>query len=361
MPVIDDRGFPAAERATTNDMSNFLAPNVSPQTKPARPWLVADIGGTNARFGWLAPSSVQVQHVQTLPTAGHAGLAEAAVEYLRRLGQSLGSAYLEPRAAAFAVATAVGLDQISFTNNGWSFSREATRQALALDELLILNDFEALALSLPHLREDQVRSIGPVRQGAPAGAMAVIGPGTGLGVAGIVASGSGWVAVPGEGGHASLSAANDYEAALLAAVHQDYEHVSAERLLSGIGLPVLHCAVARVEGRALASLLTTENIVERGMLSQDEGCSRTLDAFCALLGSFAGNVALILGARGGVYIGGGIVPRLGDRFLASEFRNRFEAKGRFNDYLRAIPTMLITDTLVALSGAQVALEQREPL
>lgn len=342
-------------------MSNFLALKVPPQTKPPRPWLVADIGGTNARFGWLAPSSAEVQHVQTLPTAGHSGLAEAAAEYLRRLSQGMGAAYMAPRAAAFAVATAVGSDQISFTNSGWSFSREATRRALALDELLILNDFEALALSLPHLREDQVRSIGPLRRGAPAGAMAVIGPGTGLGVAGIVAVGAGWVAVPGEGGHASLSAANDYEAALLAAVHQDYAHVSAERLLSGIGLPVLHRAVTRVEGRAVASPATAEDIVERGMSGQDADCSRTLDAFCALLGSFAGNVALILGARGGVYIGGGIVPRLGDRFLASEFRSRFEAKGRFNDYLRAIPTLLITDTLVALSGTRVALEQREPL
>ena len=361
MQGFDDTEFPAAERATTNDMSNLLALQAPPQIKPARPWLVADIGGTNARFGWLAPSSAEVQHVQTLPTAGHAGLAEAAGEYLRRLGQSLGSAYRAPRAAAFAVATAVGSDQVSFTNNGWSFSREATRQALALDELLILNDFEALALSLPHLRQDQVRSVGPVRQGVPAGAMAVIGPGTGLGVAGIVATGSAWVAVPGEGGHASLSAANDYEAAVLAAVRQDYEHVSAERLLSGIGLPVLHCAVTRVEGRASALLVATKVIVERGMSGQDADCSRTLDAFCALLGSFAGNVALILGARGGVYIGGGIVPRLGDRFLSSEFRNRFEAKGRFNDYLRAIPTWLITDTLVALSGTRVALEQRAPL
>jgi glucokinase len=341
-----------------NDKTNVEVPQVASKTKCPRPWLVADIGGTNARFGWLAPDAVQVEHVQTVPASAYAGPAEAARAYLDGLSTNLGAGYQAPLAAAFAVATAVGSDRISFTNSGWSFSREATMRGLALDELLILNDFEALALSLPHLRRDQVRSVGPAGLAVPMAAMAVIGPGTGLGVAGIVSTRGGWVAVPGEGGHASLSSADDFEAALLAAVRQDFEHVSAERLLSGIGLPVLHRAVCQVRGRALSQMLSAELIVERGMAGQDADCSQTLDAFCALLGSFAGNVALIMGARGGVYIGGGIVPRLGDRFFESAFRTRFEAKGRFQDYLRAVPTWLITDTLVALSGTQVALEQR---
>ena len=132
--------------------------------------------------------------------------------------------------------------------------------------------------------------------------------------------------------------------------------MSAERLLSGIGLPVLHRAVAQVLGVPTPGL-TAEDIVGRGLAQTDPVCDRTLDAFCALLGSFAGSVALVLGARGGMFIGGGIVPRLGERFFASAFRERFEAKGRFQDYLRAIPTALITDTLVALTGATLALEQ----
>lgn len=341
-----------------NNMRNSVAaPMLLGADRPG-PWLLADIGGTNARFGWLAADSPEVQHVHTLATSGHAGLVEAAQAYLRRLSVSLGPAYQPPHAAAFAVATAVGFDQISFTNSGWSFSREATRQALALSELLILNDFEALALSLPQLRADQVRRVGPVGMPTGPGAMAVIGPGTGLGVAGIVPAGGGWVAVPGEGGHASLSAADDFEAALLQAVRLDYAHVSAERLLSGIGLPVLHRAVSLVLGRASPTLLVAEVIVERGTTGEDTDCSRTLDCFCALLGSFAGNVALLLGARRGVYIGGGIVPRLGERFFESAFRARFESKGRFQAYLAAIPTLLITDTLAALSGTRVALEQR---
>jgi glucokinase len=132
--------------------------------------------------------------------------------------------------------------------------------------------------------------------------------------------------------------------------------VSAERLLSGIGLPVLHGAVAAVLGQP-GGLLTAGDIVERGLAGDDLACQRTLDSFCALLGSFAGNVALVLGARGGVYIGGGIVPRLGEAFFQSRFRERFEAKGRFDAYLQAVPTYLITDTLAALSGAALALEQ----
>jgi len=329
----------------------------SPAAGPPGPWLLADIGGTNARFGWWTEGAQAAAHVATLPTAAHAGPAAAARAYLARLAQELGASYQPPRAGAFAVATAVGDDHIAFTNNGWAFSRRATQADLALDALLILNDFEALALSLPRLTASQVRAwAAPAAQPAPRGALAVIGPGTGLGVAGLLPTAHGWAAVPGEGGHATLSAADDFEAALLAAVRADYPHVSAERLLSGIGLPVLHRAVAEVLGQPLGAL-SAEQIVERGLAGSDSVCSRTLDCFCALLGSFAGNVALVLGARGGVYIGGGIVPRLGERFFASRFRERFEAKGRFQAYLQAIPTALITDTLAALSGTAQALEQ----
>jgi glucokinase len=186
----------------------------------------------------------------------------------------------------------------------------------------------------------------------------VIGPGTGLGVAGVVETRHGWVALPGEGGHATLSAGDDFEAAVLAWVRREHAHVSAERLLSGIGLPVLYRAVAAVTGQADEGL-PAEQVVDRGVAGTDATASKTLDTFCDFLGAFSGNVALILGARGGVYIGGGIVPRLGERFFASRFRERFEAKGRFEAYLSPIPTALITDTLAALSGAALAVDQQE--
>jgi glucokinase len=174
-------------------------------------------------------------------------------------------------------------------------------------------------------------------------------------VAGVVQTPQGWTALPGEGGHATLAATDEDEARVLAEVRRHFEHVSAERVLSGIGLPVLHRAVCALAGQG-GRELTAAQIVEAGVQGSDAQCQRTLDLFCALLGSFAGNVALTLGARGGVYIGGGIVPRLGARFFQSRFREKFEAKGRFRAYLADIPTALITDTLAALTGAAAALE-----
>jgi glucokinase len=312
------------------------------------PWLVGDVGGTNARFGWVDDPGHGVQHVRQLPVAAHAGPAEAVRAYLALL-----PAGERPRRAAIAVATAVQGDRITLTNSHWRFSRQELQAVLGLDTLLVLNDFEALALSLPRLKAHQLQPhhAPPLARGT----LAVIGPGTGLGVGGVVETAHGWVALPGEGGHATLAPADDFESALLQQVRTRHAHVSAERLLSGIGLPVLHEAVATVTGAPFVAL-GAEAIVERG-LAGDAPCGRTLDCFCALLGGFAGNVALTLGARGGVYIGGGIVPRLGERFFASQFRARFEAKGRFQPYLAAIPTALITDTLAALAGAALALEQ----
>ena len=324
-------------------------------TEASGPWLVADVGGTNARFGWVdGGAGAAVQHIEKLPAAGHAGPADAVRAYLEGIQRRLGAAYRPPRRAAVAVATAVSGDEVAFTNSHWRFSRRALQAELGLDLLLVLNDFEALALSLPRLQPSQLRAHGSLPQ--PRGTLVVIGPGTGLGVGAVTQTAHGWVAIPGEGGHATLSAADDFDSALLQAARREFPHVSAERLLSGIGLPVLHRAVAAVMSRP-AETLTAEQVVERGLAGGDEVCERTVDSFCALLGSFAGNVALTLGARGGVYIGGGIVPRLGDRFFASRFRERFESKGRFQGYLREIPTALITDTLAALSGAALAIEQ----
>jgi len=327
----------------------------------AYPWLVADIGGTNARFGWVAGPGEAVAQVRVLPVASYAGPAAAAGAYLAQL-RAEGLIAAPPRSAAFAVATAVDGDQVELTNAHWSFSCRVVQAELGLELLLLLNDFEALALSLPRLSAAQLRHWPP---GVPAAAerrpvgevLAVIGPGTGLGVAGVVRTRDGWQALPGEGGHATLAAGDDFEAAVLAEVRRGFEHVSAERLLSGIGLPTLHAAVATLLGAPVDAPLATAAIVERGLAGADAACARTLETFCALLGSFAGNVALTLGSRGGVFIGGGIVPRLGETFFASRFRERFEAKGRFRTYLQGIPTALLTDTLAALAGAAQALEQ----
>ncbi|MGM9491004.1 glucokinase [Ideonella sp. YS5] len=320
------------------------------------PRLVADIGGSNARFGWIDGPGASPAHVRKLAVPDYPTPADAAQTYLEGLREALGSGYCPPRYAAIAVATAVVGDQVAFTNSHWSFSRQALREALSLQGLQVLNDFEALALSLPRLAPGQLRAHGATP--VPQGAMAVIGPGTGLGVAGVVQTAHGWVALPGEGGHSTLAPGDDFESELLQVVRAEYGHVSAERLLSGIGLPVLHRAVVQVLGSAVEKPWTAERILEQGLAGQDEASRRCLDTFCSLLGSFAGSVALIFGARGGVYIGGGIVPRMEEHFFASRFRERFEAKGRLRGYLEAIPTALITDTLVALTGSAAAIDQQ---
>jgi glucokinase len=324
------------------------------------PWLVADVGGTNARFGTVAGPGAAVEDVRVLSVAGTAGPAAAVRAYLA--GKPAGEP--APQSAAFALATALEGDHIELTNGAWSFSRAGTQAELGLHTLLCLNDFEAQALSLPRLKAHQLRAWGEAPQAAdsvPTGTvLAVIGPGTGLGVGGVVRAPGRWLALPGEGGHVTLAPADDFESDVLGQARREFPHVSAERFLSGIGLPVLCRAVAAALGAGEdVSALPAEQIVARGLAGESAACARTLDLFCAMLGGFAGNVALTLGSRGGVFIGGGIVPRLGERFFQSEFRTRFEEKGRFRSFLTGIPTALITDTLAALSGASLALEQAD--
>jgi glucokinase len=191
------------------------------------------------------------------------------------------------------------------------------------------------------------------------GALAVIGPGTGLGVSGLVADGrGGWRVIVGEGGHVTLPAATAREASLLAVLRERFGHVSAERALSGPGLVNLYDAACRLDGEAPEALLPAQVMArsEPGTAEHSVQCEEALRVFAALLGTVAGNVALTLGARGGVFIGGGIVPRLGARFATLPFRARFEDKGRFRGYLEAIPTWVITAESPALLGAARALD-----
>ena len=331
-----------AHRLAEPDMAQFRA-----HRGPGYPRLVADVGGTNIRFGVIDRPGGAPNGIASLKVADHSGLADAVRTYLDGVD-------MRPVAAAFAVATPVRADLIEMTNNHWSFSRAALQRELHLEALSVLNDFEALALALPLLTPAQLRT--DRERGRQGDVMAAIGPGTGLGVGGVVRTPAGWVAIPGEGGHATLAPTTDHESALLAFVRTRLPHVSAERLLAGIGLPLLHEAVAAVSGRQAAPL-SPEQIIEAALAGQDPLCTETVEVFCAFLGNFAGNVALTLGARAGVFIGGGIIPRLGDRFFATRFRACFEAKGRFRSYLEEVPTYVITDTLAALSGAASALDQ----
>lgn len=315
---------------------------------PEFPALVADIGGTHARFAWVNAPDEPPRYAMTLKVTEFNSLLSAAQYYLTQLGPTLGRQSVRPRQAAFAVAAPIRGDLVTFTNSSWTFSRAELGMALHLERFLALNDFEALAYALPHLSPNQLKHWSPA-QARPLGNLAVLGPGTGLGVAALVKTPSGWQAIPGEGGHATLAPADDFESAVLAQVRKSFGHVSAERLLSGLGLPLLHKAILEVTGQ-VSSPATTESLVSAA-IAGDPQASETLSQFCALLGGFAGNVALTLGAQGGVYLGGGIVPRLGDFFFASRFRERFEAKGRYSAYLKDVPVAVITDSDAALLGA----------
>lgn len=311
--------------------------------------LVADIGGTRARFA-LVDERGEPQMIRILDVHSFPGPVEAAQAYLRDVGGP------PLQAAAIALAAPVDGDVIRLTNGSWIFDRPDIQSRLGLRRLLLLNDFAALALSLPYLAATDVHQVGPGSAVARA-PKAVLGPGTGLGVSGVFFDRGRWSAVAGEGGHCSLAPADEREAAILALAWREFGHISAERLLSGSGMPLLYRFVAAVDGRSGEDLSTAE-IVARA-LAGDVQSRVVIDTFCAMLGTLAGNLALTFGARGGVYVGGGIIPRFGERFDRSAFRARFEAKGRFAPYLAAIPTYLMLSSTPALLGAAHVLAESE--
>jgi glucokinase len=246
-------------------------------------------------------------------------------------------------------------DVVSMTNNSWTFSIAELKNSLQVRHCLVINDFTALAMSLPALGSSDLRQIGSgaAVDGAP---IALLGPGTGLGVSGLVQTGNGqYLALSGEGGHATLAAVDDHESALLALLRARFGHVSAERVLSGPGLVDLYRAVCELGGH-VAQNFGPADITDAAIAGADQHCVHTATFFTSFLGNVAGNLALTLGARGGLYIGGGIVPLLGNAFNASLFRQRFEEKGRFNSYLASIPTWIITASTPALIGASRALD-----
>ena len=316
---------------------------------PSFPRLLGDVGGTNARWAWQRQAGEPLQHISVTPCEASASLYDSAVRYLAQHDLEA------PRAASIGVATAITGDRIQFTNNDWSFSIADLKASLAVERCLVINDFTALALSLPALGDEDLQSLGGTTavENAP---MALIGPGTGLGVSGLLSDGrGGWHAVSGEGGHVTLAATDALEAAVLEFLRTQFGHASAERVLSGPGLVNLYSALCEVRGEAALNL-APQDITRCARAEGDTACQQALTLFSSFLGNVAGNLALTLGTRGGVYVGGGIVPKLGDAFDVHVFRQKFEHKGRFADYLRPIPAWLITASTPALTGASRALD-----
>jgi glucokinase len=312
-------------------------------------WLVGDIGATHARFGLVSPDG-KLLHSQTLADEDYSTIDDALTAFLADRGP-----LPLPRQGAIAIASPITGDLVAMTNHPWTFSVLALKSRFAFDRLEVINDFTALAMALPRLADGDRQAIGGGAAVARA-PIGVIGPGSGLGVSGLIPSGRGWIALTGEGGHATMPPATDREGAVLERMRRHFDHVSAERALSGPGLVNLYNTLAVIDG-VPAEGYTAAQITDLALRAEDSLCVEATTMFCAMLGTTAGNLALTLGARGGVYIGGGIVPRLGRLFLDSPFRERFEAKGRFRSYLEAIPTFVVTHPMPAFLGCTALLAQ----
>jgi glucokinase len=331
----------------------------SPQSAPLNafadgPRLLADIGGTNARFA-LETAPGRIELIEVLACASYPALADALRAYLA-LPALAAAGVGAIRHAAIAIANPVVGDTVRMTNHHWQFSISALRRQCGFDTLIVENDFSALARALPQLGEHQKRQVGggTAREHS---ALGLLGAGTGLGVSGLVPCAAGWSALRSEGGHVTFSPANETEIAILRFAWREFEHVSAERLLSGVGLELIYRALADHAGQPALELGAAE-ISRRALAGECPLCDQVIEAFCGMLGTVAGNLAITLGAQGGIYIGGGIVPRLGERFARSSFRRRFEQKGRFVHYLAQVPTWVITADYPAFLGVSAILSEK---
>jgi len=298
--------------------------------------LLIEIGGTHCRCA-TASGEREPESVTVFENARYPGLESIVTAYLDRLSA------ISPDRAAIAVAGPVDAQPVHLTNLGWTLDAEALKERFGWSQVVVVNDFEALACAVPLLSGEELVT---VRAGepAPGAAIAVLGPGTGMGVSGLVHCSGEWHPIRGEGGHVTLPAADEREAEVIGNLRREHGHVSAERVLSGPGLLTLYRTLAPAARAGSPEEVTA--LAEDG----DADALETLELFFRFLGSFCGDVALTLGARGGVYLGGGILPALRERLLASGFAARFADKGRFSTYLDAIPVRLITADTPALRG-----------
>jgi glucokinase len=311
--------------------------------------VVGDVGGTHARFGLadLTRSVLDIEQPRTFLCADYESGVAALAAYLDQQGLSA-----MPGAAAIAVAGPVVEGAMSFTNMSWSLS-EAGLRAFGFGRAALINDYGALALAAPHLSSADWRTVGP---DVPAsdGSVAVLGAGTGFGASLLARDGRGQASVSTEGGHIAFAPSDEVEIEVLRILTKAFGRVSIERILSGPGLVNLHQALCEISGVTTACVTPAD--ISASATAGDRTAMATLERFCAIYGAVAGDFALSYGAQGGVYLAGGIAPRLLDVLQTSAFRSRFEAKGRFRDYVAAIPTRVVTHPYLALLGAAHVLQ-----
>ncbi|WP_372708255.1 glucokinase [Brevundimonas sp.] len=307
--------------------------------------LVGDVGGTNARFALAhrVQGKPVLEHHDSFP-------AETYPTFLEGVRAFIDGCAVKPTGGVIAVAGPVTDGEIDLTNSPWGVS-EAELRTLGLNPVRLINDFEALAWGAPAVSQDHLASLGGPEEGEPHAAIAVLGPGTGFGVSALVRDIHGnEIAMPSEGGHACFAPGDAVEDEILRILRRRYDRVSIERLICGPGLLNMHRALAEIDGRE-SHIDDPAQITAEALADNNSPCGATLVRFCAILGAVAGDIALTTGARRGVYIAGGIAPRILPFLQASPFRERFERKGRYQDYMAAIPTHVILHKHAALLGA----------
>jgi len=317
------------------------------RSAPESPALVADVGGTNIRLATV--SSAGFQNQETWLCSEFATLTDALESYIESLAPQP-----KPTRASIAVAGPVTGDLVDITNQKWSFSIEQLRTDLELEELIVVNDFTAQAAAIPRLGERDIQQLkdGVAAAGA---AIAVLGAGTGLGVGGLIHSRRDWSPLSTEGGHTTLAATNQREWAVIEVLQKSFGRVSNERVLSGPGLVNLYQALAQIDGDSPVEPTAAE-IVQQ--VDEDPRSREAVRMFSGWLGSVSGDLALTLGALGGVYIGGGVIPKMGERFDREYFIERFLDKGRYQGYLAPVPVYLVVNTEIAHLGLAELLQQR---
>lgn len=311
--------------------------------------LIGDVGGTNTRLA-LISEGIRWERMQTYRNDDYGRFDDVVAAYLETHGA-------RPEAAAFAVAGPVRGGKATLTNRGgWIISEAALQKRFGLDHCRVVNDFSGVALGVPALGSGDVERSGggEAETGAP---VAILGPGTGLGVGGLVPTGDGGRVLVTEGGHASLAAGDERQDAIISSLRRRFGHVSAERVASGPGLENLYRAIAELEN-GNARELDAAGVGGAALAGEDAAAVEALAQFFRFLGGIAGDLALEYGAFGGVYIAGGIVPRYLEAFRRSDFRAAFESKGRMSDYVRAIPAFVILHEEVELLGLAASLDAR---
>jgi len=309
--------------------------------------LIGDIGGTNARFALARADECAFEGELTLACADYETAEDAIADYLDRVGAD------QPPVICLAVAGPVIDQSVRFTNNDWSIEARELSERFPAAHVRLLNDFEAIAYSLPLIEEGDLVTVGlePQRlQGRDSFTVAVLGPGTGLGVAGLLGRNGHHYAVVSEGGHVGFAPENQMQFEVLRQLRERFERVSDERLLCGPGLENIYWAIRRIHGER-GGRVAAQEIFRRAADQSDICASEALNLFYEALGQAAGNVALSMGAHDGIYLGGGILKRYPDLLKTSAFRSGFENKGRYRSLMETIPTLLITHPQPGLLGA----------